>query len=140
MVEFDKVKVGDEIPVSINQGISQEKINKWAEVSVDFNPLHVNPEFGRASRFQSTISHGTLTITCLMAMLTQWIGKSWLNGGQLQGVRFVAPVLPGDTIRPRGKVADKRIEGDKKVIEWDVWVENQRGDKVITGKAIGEGE
>lgn len=140
MTKFDQIKIGDEVDLNIQRGITQEKINKWAEVSVDFNPLHVDPEFAKTSQFGSTISHGTLTITYLMEMLTRWMGKGWLKGGQLLGVRFVAPVRPGDSVRPKGKVVDKREEKGKKLVECEIWLENQDGTKLITGKAIGEAE
>lgn len=140
MLKFDELEIGDEIAVDIKREITQDRIDKWAEVSVDFNPLHVDKEFGKKSRFGSTISHGTLTITYLMEMLTSWMGKGWLYGGQLLDVKFIAPVLPGDTVHPAGKILNKRIEKDRKVIECELWLENQDGKKVITSKAIGEAE
>jgi len=140
MLKFDELEIGDEIAVNIKRKITQDRIDKWAEVSVDFNPLHVDKEFGKKSRFESTISHGTLTITYLMEMLTWWMGKGWLYGGQLLDVKFVAPVLPGDTVHPTGKILNKRIEKDRKVIECEIWLENQDGKKVITSKAVGEAE
>ncbi len=140
MLRFQDLNIGDRIPTDTKQLVAQEKINKWAEVSVDFNPLHIDLEFGKTSRFGSTICHGTLTITYIMAMLTLWMGKGWLNGGQLLGVKFTAPVRPGDTVRPGGKVVDKRMEKDKKLVECEVWLENQDGAQVITGRAIGEVE
>ena len=140
MLKFDELEIGDEIAVDIKREITQDRIDKWAEVSVDFNPLHVDKEFGKKSRFGSTISHGTLTITYLMEMLTSWMGKGWLYGGRLLNVKFIAPVLPGDTVHPAGKILNKRIEKDRKVIECELWLENQDGKKVITSKAIGEAE
>jgi len=138
MLEYDRVSIGTEIAVDIEREISQQKINKWAEVSVDFNPLHVDIEYGNQSRFGSTICHGTLTITYILEMLTLWMGKGWVNGGRLSGVRFRAPVLPGDTVKPGGKVVEKRTEKEKKLVECEVWLENQDCVKVITGNAIGE--
>ncbi len=140
MLRFDEIRIGDDIPVDIQRLITQEKINKWAEVSIDFNPVHVDPAFGKTSQFGSTICHGTLTITFLMEMLTRWMGRGWLGGGQLLGVRFMAPVRPGDTVRPKGKVINKREEKGKRLVECDIWLENQEGIKVITGRAIGEAE
>lgn len=140
MLKFDNIKIGDEIPTEIRRLITQEKINKWAELSVDFNPLHVDPIAGEKSQFRSTICHGTLTITFIMEMLAHWMGRGWLCGGQLLGVRYTAPVRPGDIVEPQGKVVDKREEKKKKLIECDIWLKNQNAVKVIIGKAIGEAE
>lgn len=138
MVKFDDIKVGDEIPADIRRTINQDMIDKFAEVSVDFNPLHVDPEFGKTTPFGTTISHGSLTITFIMQMMAEWLGDGFLRGGQMIGMKFIAPVKSGDTVSPHGKVVDKRVEGDKKLIECDVWLENQDGTQTIVGKAIGQ--
>ena len=138
MLKFDELEIGDEIRVDIKREITQDRIDKWAEVSVDFNPLHVDREFGKKSRFGTTISHGTLTITYLMEMLTSWMGKGWLYGGQLLDVKFVAPVLPGDTVHTAGKVINKQTQDDNTLIECEVWLLKEDGTKVITGQAVFE--
>jgi acyl dehydratase len=135
-VRFDDINVGDEIPIQIERTITQGMISRWAEVSVDFNPLHVDPEFGKTTPFGSAIAHGHLSITYILEMLTRWLGEEWLGGGQLKQMRFVSPVKPGDSVMPGGKVVDKRLEGERKVIECDVWLENQDGTQTIVGKAI----
>lgn len=140
MLPFKEIHIGDDLDIDIRQSITQEMIDRWAQVSVDFNPLHIDPAYGKTSKFGSTICHGTLTITFIMEMLTLWMGKGWLSGGQLLGVRFVAPVRPFDTVRPGGKVVGKRIENDRKLVDCEVWLENQDGVKVITGRATGEVE
>ena len=134
-VKFGNIDIGDEIPVKIERIVTQDMINRWAEVSDDFNPLHVDLEFARTTRFGSTIAHGTLTTSYILELLTRWLGDRWLRGGQLKGMRLIAPVKPGDTVMPRGKVVDKRVEGGKRVIECDVWLENQNGTQAIVGKA-----
>ena len=135
-VRSGDIHIGDEIPIQIERTVTQEMISRWAEVSVDFNPLHVDPEFGQTTPFGSTIAHGHLSITYMLEMLTRWLGEKWLSGGQLKQMRFVSPVNPGDTVTPKGKVVDKRLEGDGKVIECDVWLENQDGTQTIVGKAV----
>lgn len=140
MAKFADIKVGDEIPVDIRRSITREAVNKWAEVSVDFNPLHVDPEYGKTTPFGGNISHGTLTITFITEMMTRWLGNGWLAGGQLKEMKFVAPVKLGDTVRPRGKVTAKREEAGRKLVECEVWLETQAGTQTIVGKAVGQAE
>ena len=137
MIKSDDIKVGDDIPVDIHRLITQEMIDKWAEVSVDFNPLHVDPEYAKTTPFGTTISHGSLTITFIMQMMTEWLEEGWLRGGQLNRMKFIAPVKSGDTVSPRGRITDKRTEEAKKLVECEVWLEKQDGVQTIVGKAIG---
>jgi 3-hydroxybutyryl-CoA dehydratase len=111
-------------------------LDRWAEVSIDFNPIHVDPEFAESSHFRSTISHGTLTIIYLLEMMTDWLGHRWLETGRLTDLKFIAPVRPGDTVTPRGKVIGKYFQNGFQYLECDVWLENQNGISVIVGKAI----
>jgi 3-hydroxybutyryl-CoA dehydratase len=136
-VTLKDIKVGDEIPTDINRLITQEMIDRWGEVSGDFNPIHVSPDFAKTTIFGSTISHGTLTITYILEMLTRWLGEGWLVGGQLEGVKFISPVRPGDIVIPRGKIVNKWIENDENLVECNVWLETQRGTRAIIGKAFG---
>ena len=50
-------KTGDLLP-AITKQITQERIAGWAELSGDFNRLHVDPAYARETRFGGTIAHG----------------------------------------------------------------------------------
>jgi acyl dehydratase len=66
-------------------------------------------------------------------MLTNWQG----DDGFLKRIdlKFPAINMMGDLTRCYGKVVGKRVDGDKKVIEIEVWNINQVGDAVTTGSA-----
>jgi 3-hydroxybutyryl-CoA dehydratase len=85
---------GEDLPI-LRKTISQAMINKWAEVSGDFNPLHVDPEFGKKTLFGSNIAHGPLILSFLIEMLARCLGKPWILGGCLENIKIVSPVLPG---------------------------------------------
>ncbi len=106
-------------------------INFYAEVSGDFNPLHVDTEFARKSRFRGTIAHGHIAASWLCEMLTRWQGAAFLHGGKLSDVRFISPIRPGDMIEVTGEITDITQER----VMCQVWVENQKGERCIAGKA-----
>ena len=124
------MKIGDAIP-SRKYRMTQEIINAWAEVSTDFNPLHVDLEFAKGSPFGGTIAHGHIAVSWLCEMLQAYFGREWLQGGRLFEVKFIAPVKPGDEITPAGKVT--AIEKGRALCE--VWVEKSDGQKCVVGKA-----
>lgn len=131
---YDALKEGDELS-PVRKNITQEKVNQYAEASGDFNPLHIDPEFAKTTFYGGTIAHGLLSLAYISEMMTKAFAKGWLTGGKLT-VTFLAPVRPGDTIVARGVVKKKREEDGQRIVVCDVYCENQKGEKVISGEAL----
>lgn len=134
--KFEAINPGDTIPPLLKQ-MSQEIINRWADAVDDYNPLHVDPEYARKTKFKSTIAHGPLIISYLSEMMSNWLGNGWIEGGKLLDIKFNAPVKPGDKITIGGKIEEKKITEAGKIVECEVFVENQEGVKAVVGRAIG---
>ena len=106
--EIDSV-LGTEIGVSDWVTIDQERINKFADATMDHQFIHVDPEQATPI-FGSTIAHGFLTLS-LTAGIGQDIAlvvegaKMGLNYG-LDKVRFLSPVPVDSEIRMHSKVVD----------------------------------
>ncbi len=114
---------------AVTREISQAKIDRYAQVSGDSNPLHTDPEFAARTPFGGTIAHGLLVLAYLSESLTRAFGRAWLEGGHLR-VRFRAPVRPGDTVTAGGQVT---AVGE--TVRCTVEVRNQKGEVVISGEA-----
>jgi 3-hydroxybutyryl-CoA dehydratase len=117
----------------IEKEIDQDRILRWAQISGDFNRLHVDPEFARQTRFGGTIAHGPMSLAFLNELMMECFGMGWARGGKLMDVRFVAPIRPGDRIRIGGTV--EQVQGAS--VECDLVVEKQDGEKAVVGRAIG---
>ena len=135
-MKFADISVGDPFP-ALHKKITQEVINRWAEVSTDFNPLHVDPEFAQKTRFGGTIAHGHLSLSFFCEMMHRWLGKGWLSGGKLREIKFVAPIRPGNRITIGGKVTEKVVEAGRNIVRGEIFVENQDGDTCVVGSAEG---
>lgn len=133
--EKKEVQAGYEIQTVIKE-INQEKINRYAEASGDFNPIHVNPEFAKETKFGGTIAHGLMSLAFISEIMTSWLGNGWVCGGEMD-IKFTKPVRPGDTITARGKVLEKVFDAGKEMVVCEVFCENQTGDKVIMGTVKG---
>jgi acyl dehydratase len=77
--------------------MSQELIDSWADLTTDYNPLHVSPEYAATTQFGGTIAHGHYTLSLMEELMLSIAGAEWLHGGLLHKVRFRAPVRPGET-------------------------------------------
>lgn len=122
-------QAGDALP-SITKTLTQEKIDRYATVSGDDNPLHTDPAFAAATQFGGTIAHGMLVLAYISELMTAAFGVPWSASGNLK-IRFRGAARPGDTVTASGRVL--RVEGDKTSCE--VECRNQIGEVLISGEA-----
>ncbi|MGH9202486.1 MAG: MaoC/PaaZ C-terminal domain-containing protein [Vicinamibacterales bacterium] len=120
---------GRDLP-SVVKEITQEKINRYAAASGDYNPLHVDPAFGTRTRFGGTIAHGMLVLAYVSEMMTEAFGESWLAGGRLKA-RFRAPARPGDTVTTSGQL----VRHESTLRTYAIACINGNGDVLISGEA-----
>ena len=113
---------------SATRTVVEEDIIKFAEVSGDHNPLHLDEAFAASTKFEGRVAHGMLTASFISALLgNQFPGPGCIYRSQT--LKFKAPVRIGDTVtvevtltglRPSRKLATFRTiarVGDKVVIE-----------------------
>ena len=116
----------------IKKTIEQADIDAFAEVTGDHNPVHVDEEFAKTTRFGKRIAHGMLTASLISSVLANKLpGEGSVYLGQT--LQFVAPVFPGDEITAR--VTVKQIREDKPILKLETICLNQRDEIVIRGEA-----
>ncbi|MBI1845551.1 MAG: MaoC family dehydratase [Candidatus Rokubacteria bacterium] len=129
---FEDVQVGDEVTPLVKGPIQQIQLTRYAGASGDFNPIHQDPEFARNAGMGDVFAHGMLSMGFLGQALTDWAGAGRVCRF---GVRFAALVRLKDTVTCTGRVVSKSSKDDAHLVELEVWAQNQRGEKVVTGKA-----
>ena len=108
---FEEIEAttGQEIGTSDWVEITQERVDKFAEATDDFQWIHVDQERAEAGPFGGTIAHGYLTVS-----LIPWLGSkvfqvetegAKLNYG-LNKVRFPNPVRVGARVRATVSVGE----------------------------------
>ncbi len=131
-MDIGKLTAGMDLP-GVNKIITQAGINRYAEVSRDFNPIHIDEEFARKTPLGGTIAHGMLVLAYISQMMTEAFGQNWLTGGKLS-VRFKAPARPGDTITVTGKIRNINNSEGQSIVICDVLCNNERGETIIIGE------
>ncbi|HKM99602.1 MAG TPA: MaoC/PaaZ C-terminal domain-containing protein [Candidatus Binataceae bacterium] len=129
-LKFDSVKVGDEIPKFVVDGVTRPDFVRYAGASGDFVPLHYDQTFVEAAGIPTVFAQGMLTAGLLSKALTDWAGIG--NVRQFK-VRFATRVWPGDTVTCTGKVTNKLEKDGEKLVEGDLIVLNQKGEPAIRG-------
>ena len=127
-VYLDDVKVGDELPPLVKGPIQQIQLTRYAGASGDFNPIHQDEEFAKAAGMGGVFAHGMLSMGFVGQVVTDWAGPGAVRK---LTVRFAGLVRLKDTITCRGRV----LATSGSLVELEVWAENQRAEKVVTGKA-----
>jgi len=125
-----KFKPGD--TAETTRKIEQSDIDAFAEITGDYNPVHVDEEFAQQTRFGRRIAHGMLTASLISSVLANKLpGEGSVYLGQT--LQFVAPVFPGDEVTAR--VTVKEVRDGKPIVKLDTTCVNQRGETVIRGEA-----
>jgi acyl dehydratase len=131
-VYFEDVQVGDELPPLVKGPIRQIQLTRYAGASGDFNPIHQDPEFARAAGMGDVFAHGMLSMGFVAQAVTDWSGAGTVRK---IGVRFTALVRLKDTVTCKGRVLAKSSQADVNTVDVEIWAENPRGEKVVSGKA-----
>jgi acyl dehydratase len=82
--------------VVMERALTQSDFDRFAALSGDDNPIHVDPEFSASTRFGRTVSHGLLLNTILRGLVDQLV-----PGGrqQTQSLIFRAPTYADEPMR-----------------------------------------
>ena len=94
--------------------VTDEDVRKFADISGDYNPIHLNDDFANDSMFGTRIAHGILTASHISAVIGYiFPGPGWIYLGQ--SLQFRAPVKIGDTVHTAVEVTDTVAE--KNIVE-----------------------
>src|SRR5580765_3286966 len=105
------INIGDRFLIS--REVTDEVIRQFAEVSGDFNPIHLDEEFAKSTRFGKRIAHGMLSGAFISAVLGNEF-KDLKTIYLSQTMKFTAPVFINDTVTASGTIIN--IREDKNIV------------------------
>ena len=130
----DDFKVGDRYRT---QGITvtESHVVGWAGLTGDFYPLHMDREYAARTQFGERLAHGPMIFALAVGLVAQagFAGQAAIAWLGVDGMRMLAPVKIGDTVRVEVLVKDTRVTRDprKGVQVWEYSVLNQREERVL---------
>jgi acyl dehydratase len=114
--------------------VTEADIVMFAGISGDYNPLHINEEYCKTMPFGTRVAHGPLVYAIAAGLLFQLhlYDDTLIAFLGFEKLMFTKPVKPGDTIRARIKVLEKRETSnpERGVMKRELKVLNQR-DEVV---------
>lgn len=125
------INIGDTF--STTRDVTDELIREFAELSGDHNPIHLDEDFARTTRFGQRIAHGMLSGAFISAVL----GNEFKNRKILylsQTMRFTAPTFIGDTITTTATVT--AVREDKGIVTLSTECKKQTGEVTLTGESV----
>ena len=112
--------------------LTENHVKSFAELTGDYNPLHFDESFAKATRFGGLVVQGGLTTGLLHALVAMDLpgpGSVFLS----QQWKFTAPVYIGDTITAKAEVMS--VHAAKPVTQLRIGVTRQTGETVLEGEA-----
>jgi len=135
---FEEFAVGERF-VTRGRTITEADIVAFAALTGDYNPLHVDAEFGKTTQFGERIAHGMLGASYAVGL----IAALGLTEGTVIAIvnmtwDFTAPIRIGDTIHVDQTVISMREtkRADRGIIIFEVKLINQRGEVVQKGERV----
>ncbi len=133
---LDEIKshVGEELGVSDWHEVTQQDIDRFAEVTGDDYWIHVDTERAKDGPFGGTIAHGYYTLSLAPMFAYRLFSFSGFAFGVNYGVnrvRFPAPMPVGGKVRMRAKLAAVDEFPDGAQITTELTFERDGGEKPV---------
>jgi len=127
---LDKLGVDVGFKTTHEKTVTEADINLFAEVSGDFNPVHMREEYAKKTLFGGRIAHGALSQAFLSAAMAKLPGLVIFLS---QSIKFLGPVRIGDTITAIAEVT--AVRKDKGILTLKNTCVNQKGETIVEGEA-----
>jgi acyl dehydratase len=105
-----------------------ESARAYAELTADFNPIHLDPDFAAGTPFGFPIIHGTMALNLVLEAARHSLGPE-LECRSLE-IRFSAPCPVGETILAAGMLSDPASG------TYDIFVETRNGVRTLQGTMV----
>ena len=106
---------------------------KYAGASGDYYQIHYDQSFAKNNDLEDVILHGALKNAFLGHLVTKWMGQD----GDLKrlAVQYRGMDIPGTPVTAKGVVTKKYQDKSANLVDCDIWLENEKGEKTTPGSA-----
>ena len=119
---------------SIKKLISEKMVKDYAEVSGDFNPIHLDEDYAKKTEFKNKIVHGMLLISNITEIMFKNFGNSWNKNGTLK-IKFRNPLPVNSNLETNLKIKKFDKNKDGTLYTCEVMCNDHDGNILISGIA-----
>ena len=119
---------------SIKKLISEKMVQDYAEVSGDFNPIHLDEDYAKKTEFKNKIVHGMLLISNITEIMFKNFGNSWNKNGTLK-IKFRNPLPVNSNLETNLKIKKFDKNKDGTLYTCEVMCNDHDGNILISGIA-----
>lgn len=119
---------------SIKKLISEKMVRDYAEVSGDFNPIHLDENYAKKTDFKNKIVHGMLLISNITEIMFKNFGNSWNESGALK-IKFRNPLPVNSSLITNLKIIKFDKNNDGTLFTCEVMCNDYDGNILISGIA-----
>lgn len=112
--------------------VTDKMVHQFAEMSGDFNPIHLDDSYAKTTRFGRRIAHGMIVGALISRALNEKIGSGGVYLGQ--NLKFVNPVFIDDVVTIELTITGIRRE--KGIATVETTAKKQTGETVVKGDAV----
>ena len=101
---YDSLSVGDSF--SWSRTLTMDDVRAFADITGDDNPIHIDEDAGRASRFGRPVVHGVY----ILGLASKVLGRDFPGPGSIAvalSAKFLRPVPVGEEVTIEVKVSEK---------------------------------
>lgn len=136
---FEDFPVGT-VCVTGGRTVDMSDISVFAGLTGDHYPLHTDEQYASRTQFGTRIAHGPFTFCIAVGLvaLTGFYGEAIVAMREVQSIRALKPVRPGDTVHVRVEVvaAEPARKPDQGILSLDYTVVNQHDETVMTVRMV----
>ena len=125
---FEDVAIGELLP-TLEKEIRLTDMMAYGGATWDFARIHYDAIYARKQGLPSPVVDGQMLGAFLAQLVQDWAGPK----GFLRSLNFQnrGMVFPGDVLTCGGHVTGIRREGSRNLVECNLWIDNQKGERVV---------
>jgi len=122
-----------ELPALTKGPIRIRQLAMFAAATAEFVDIHYDKDFALSKGLPDVIIQGWYKTATVAQMLKDWAGDS--DALKRLNVQHRGMDVAGSTLTAGGKVISVSREDTGKRVECQVWIDNQHGERTVTGTA-----
>jgi len=128
--DINSIEIG--LNKKFNVTITESMLDNFAKLSGDYNPLHMDNDYAKTTKFEKRVVHGMLLSSFFSRLIGMHIpGKNALF--LTQSLKFPAPGFIDDEVTVQGEVISKSLAA--KIITLKTQITNKSGENLVIGEA-----